>query len=63
MEAPTKKQIEYIKDIEEYLSVRFYGKTKQDATLWISKYSPMYQTLRELELEAMYDLDNAGDRI
>lgn len=63
MESPTKKQIEYIRDIEEYLHVRFCGKTKQDATKWLSEYSPMYQIQRELEMETMYDLDNAMDRV
>lgn len=60
---PTQKQMDYIRDIEEYLGITFIGKTKQEAQQWLSKYAPIYENQIESELEANYDTSNAMDRI
>lgn len=49
MEKPTEKQLNYIKIIEEeYIGERnkeefFRGKTKKEASEWLSKYAPGYK--------------------
>lgn len=59
---PTQKQINYIKAVEEELGIRFTGKTKQDAYIWLSKYGQIYNELNELYFEHIYDTYNAMDR-
>lgn len=44
MEA-TKAQLEFIKEIEEFVGVRFEGTSKKDATAYISKHIDDYKRL------------------
>lgn len=60
---PTQKQMDYIRDIEEYLGITFIGKTKREAQQYLAKYAPIYEDQIDAELEANYDTANAMDRI
>lgn len=43
IENPTEKQLNYIRAIERRLSVFFVGKTKQDASKFISEYKGKFE--------------------
>ena len=54
-DAPTKKQVEYIKMIEEHSSAPiFKGNTKQEASEYISKYKYLF----ELETTSTWVIKN-----
>lgn len=58
-EAPTVKQLLYIESITNDLGVEFNGKTKEDATLWLSTYIPKHKEyIRDSELE--YEANNSN---
>jgi hypothetical protein len=62
---PTKKQLDYIKIICEYLDMDLYiPKSKKDAFEWIARYSKRYKDQIELDsLEFGIGHEDAGDRI
>ena len=54
-EAPTKKQLEFIEAIEQHSSAPiFKGKTKQEASDYISKYKDLF----ELETTSTWVIEN-----
>lgn len=61
----TEKQLRYIAHIQECLDVEpFSGTTKEDATLWLERYAPMYESyMVHMEAEFIHHEDNYGDRI
>lgn len=49
---PTDKQLKFIRDIESALNIEFDGKTKEDASEWISNYIDyFYEEVRRNEFE------------
>lgn len=49
---PTDKQLKFIQDIESALNIEFDGKTKEDASEWISNYIDyFYEEVRRNEFE------------
>lgn len=50
---PTERQMEFINDMEEWISEKFTGTTKQEATEYISKHIEQYKllTLSNWQLE------------
>ena len=61
----TDKQLRYIEKIQECLDVEpFYGTTKEDATMWLERYAPRYESyMVQMEAEFIRHEDNYGDRI
>lgn len=62
---PTQKQLKIVENIEETLSVKFTGKTKEDARKFIDTHMDAYITAYNLECELYalaHDYENAGDR-
>ena len=61
----TDKQLRYIQQIQECLDVEpFHGTTKEDATLWLERYAPMYEDyMLQMEVELINHEENYGDRI
>ena len=61
----TDKQLRYIANIQECLDVEpFYGTTKEDATLWLERYVPMYESyMLQMEAEFSNHEENYGDRV
>jgi hypothetical protein len=62
MDAPTQKQLAYIKDISDELGYEFTGTTKEDARQWLSKYVPKYKSYcyeRQLDYEAYLETIDA----
>ena len=57
-ENPTKKQLDYIYDIEAVLGATFNGSTKKEASLWLKKTIPLYKPeLKQMDLEREAELD------
>ena len=52
MNLPTKKQMDFIRDISSLVNVKFDGKTKKDASEYISKHIDRFKQLQEAEAEA-----------
>ena len=53
MNKPTEKQINFIKIIESYISEKFIGTTKQEASDYISRNITQYREIKEIEDEGM----------
>jgi hypothetical protein len=53
---PTKKQLEFISDIELYTNIQFLGETKEEASKYISENIEQYRFLKDAD-EFDYDDD------
>lgn len=44
---PTKKQLEFIAEIEEYVEDTFNGETRREASEWIAEHIDEYSQMRQ----------------
>ena len=57
----TEKQAEFIKTISRALNLRFHGRTKAEASEWISDYIEQYKSYQAFENDFYIDWSNPNE--